>query len=107
MTIAAPQATFRTPASMVPSSLASQVLVAVVADRRRLGALAGAEHHRAVARRLPFQRLEAVALVRAVAERLALRAPATAPPIGFAGDHVDDDRLAPAEFGLTGHRRLP
>src|SRR5262245_55985828 len=80
--------------------------MAVVAERRGLGALAGAEHHRAVARRLPFQRLEAMALVRAVAERLALRAPATAPPVGFASDHVDNDRLAPAEFGLTGHRPL-
>ena len=39
---------------------ASQLVVAVVAERRRFGALAGAEAHRARALGLPFHRLEAV-----------------------------------------------
>src|SRR5437762_11677811 len=77
----------------------SQVLVAVVAEGRVLGALAGAERHRARARRLPFERLEAVALVRAIAERLALGTPAAAPPVALARDHIDRDRLASADFG--------
>src|SRR5262245_50458690 len=76
-----------------PVAACSQLIMTVVAERRRLGALAGAEHHRAGARGGPFHRLERGALVRAVAERLALGAPAAAPPVGLALDYVDGDRL--------------
>src|SRR5215510_6888200 len=82
---------------------ASQALMAVVAERRRLGSLAGAKLHRAVARRLPFQRLEAGDLMRAVAERLALGAAATAPPVALARDHLDQDRLASADLRFLSH----
>src|SRR5215510_12432300 len=57
----------------------SQLVVAVVAERRRFCALAGAEAHRARAFGLPFQRLERCDLVRSVAERLVLGTAAAAP----------------------------
>src|SRR5215475_2718911 len=85
------------------SSLLLQALMAIVAEWRRLRSLAGAELHRAVGRRLPFQRLEAGDLVRAVAERLALGAPAAAPPVALARDHLDKDRLASADQRLLSH----
>src|SRR5262245_32471161 len=75
----------------------------IVAERRRLRPLAGAELHRAVARCLPFQRLEAGDLVGAVAERLALGAPAAAPPVALARDHLDQDRLASTDLRLLSH----
>src|SRR2546430_13161864 len=82
---------------------ASNILVAVVTDRRALGELAGAQQSAAVALDLPFHRLDAGALVRAVAERLALRAAAAAPPIGFAGDQLHQHRLASTDLGLAAH----
>ena len=70
--------------------------MAVVAERRRLAALARAQERLAIALDLPLQRLDAGALMRAVTERLALRTPAAAPPIGFARNKLDQHRLAPA-----------
>src|SRR5262245_17576174 len=75
----------------------------IVAERRRLGSLAGAELHRAITRRPPVQRLEAGDLMGAVAERLALGAPAAAPPVALACDHLDEDRLASADLRLLSH----
>src|SRR5262245_36875448 len=75
----------------------------IVAEWRRLGSLAGAELHRAVARRLPFQRLEAGDLMGAVAERLVIGAPTAAPPVALARDHLDEDRLASADLRLLSH----
>src|SRR5580704_1227381 len=81
--------------------------MAVIADWRRLGAFAGAQQGASVALDLPFQRFDARALVRAVAEWLALRAPAPAPPIGLAGDKLDQDRLAAADFWFAAHGAPP
>ena len=63
-----------------------------------LGALAGAEPHLFVRCRLPFLRPEFGALVRAVAERLRLRAPAGAPPVAFAGHDIDREAAAVRRF---------
>src|SRR5438270_7034494 len=77
--------------------------MAVVADWRRIGALARAQQRPPIALDRPFQRLDAGALVRAIAERLGLRATAAAPPIGLARDQFDQHRLAPADFRLIAH----
>src|SRR5688572_4754993 len=60
---------------------ALEVFMAVVAERGRFRPFAGAEHHRPRAGGGPFQRLKPRALVRTVAQRLTLGAPATAPPV--------------------------
>src|ERR1700722_3177359 len=86
---------------------ASQLQMAVVTNRRSLRTFAGAQQSSAVALDLPLQRLDAGALVRAIAERLALRAPAAAPPIGLAGDELDEDRLAAADFRFAAHVAPP
>src|SRR5690348_15019820 len=75
----------------------------VVAKRRRLRALAGAELHRAVPRCLPFHRLEDRTLMRAVTEGLAVGATAAAPPVAFARHDVDNDRLVSANLRLVSH----
>src|SRR6266850_2302409 len=72
--------------------------MAVVADRPARGALAGAEIDHAGALGRPLHRLEAGALVRAVAERLRLGTPAAAPPVGFARLDADEQRLPAADF---------
>src|SRR5262249_58405308 len=59
---------------------ASQLLMAAVAHGPIAGALAGAEPGLLRLLRLPLDRRKHRALVRAVAERLALRAPASPPP---------------------------
>src|SRR5437870_5567460 len=81
--------------------------MAVVADRRRLGALAGTQQRPAVALGGPFQGLDAGALVRAIAERVRLRAAAAAPPIGLAGDQFDQHRLTAADLGFAAHAPIP
>src|ERR1700761_5000334 len=63
-----------------------------------LGALAGAEPHFFVGCGFPFLRPEVGALVRAVAERLRLGAPAGAPPVALAGHDIDRKRATPADF---------
>src|SRR6188768_828638 len=73
----------------------------VVADRRAGGAFAGAEVDHAGAVRLPFHRLETGALVRTVAERLRLRAPAAAPPIALTRFDADHQRRPAADFGFA------
>src|SRR5262249_59191515 len=60
---------------------ASQLLMAAVAHGPIAGALAGAEPGLLRLLRLPLDRRKPRALVRAVAERMALRAPAGAPPV--------------------------
>src|SRR5262244_672512 len=75
------------------SGIVPQRQMRVVADRRLLGLLAGAQERAAIALHLPFHRLDAGAFVRAVAERLALRAAAAAPPVGLAGDELHQRRL--------------
>src|SRR3954453_4662627 len=85
----------------------SQLLVAAVADRRRLRALAGAQQRAAIAFHLPLQRLDAGSFMRAVAERLALRATAAAPPIGLAGHQFPQHRLTAADHGFAAHGFSP
>src|SRR3954452_11619869 len=75
--------------------------MAVIAERRARGALAGAEVHHARALGDPFHRLEPGALVRAVAERLRLGAPAAAPPIGLAFLHAEQQRRAAADLRIA------
>src|SRR5579862_8557576 len=81
--------------------------MAIVANRRGLRALAGAQQRAPIALDLPLQRLDAGALVRTIAERLALRAPATAPPIGLTRDELHQDRLAAADFRFAAHVAPP
>src|SRR5947209_20443798 len=73
--------------------------MAIVAKRRARAPLAGAEVDHARALGDPFHRLEAGALVRAVAERLRLRTPAAAPPVGLAFLHAQQQRRAASDFG--------
>src|SRR5215470_9609415 len=61
-----------------------QLLMTAVAHRAVGGALAGAEPGLLGLVGLPFDWAEFAALVRAVAERLLLRAPAGAPPVALA-----------------------
>src|SRR5712671_3919998 len=89
------------------SFVCSQFLMTVVAERRRLGALASAEHHRARARCLPFHRFEACDFVRAIAERLGLGAAAAAPPIGLARHHIDHDGFGTANLWFLSHDPAP
>src|SRR5262245_5610430 len=63
------------------SGIVPQRQMRVVADRRLPGLLAGAQERAPIALHVPFHRLDAGALVRAVAERLALGAAAAAPPV--------------------------
>ena len=81
--------------------------MAAIAQRLVRGAFAGAEPDFLVGFRLPFLRPEFAALVRAVAERLRLRAPAGAPPVAFAGRDVDRDRTPSADFGPPLSGRVP
>src|SRR5258708_40341250 len=74
-----------------------------VAQRRRRGALAGAEPDLAGRLGLEFARAERRALVRAVAERLRLGAAAGAPPVALAGLDIDHHRLAAADFRHLAH----
>jgi len=76
-----------------------------IAHRLVAAALAGAEPGFLGRGGLVFHRREARALVRAVAERLLLRAPAGAPPVALAGFHVHGDRSPPADFRFA-HARL-
>src|SRR5665811_1451901 len=75
-----------------------ELLVAAVTGRLAGAALAGAEEHLLALRGLELDRREGGHLVRTVAERLRLRAPAGAPPIAFAGLDFDRDRRPPADF---------
>src|SRR5580692_5771888 len=81
--------------------------MAPIAQRLVRGALAGAEPDFLVGFRLPFLRPEFRAFVRAVAERLRLRAPAGAPPVAFAGRDVDRDRPPSADFRHCAHIVFP
>src|SRR5262245_24488380 len=84
--------------------------MAVVADRGLGGALAGAQQRAPGALGGPFDRTKRRALVRAVAERLALRAAARAPPVGLARHQVDLDRHSSADrplVRLVSHCPLP
>src|ERR1700682_4808070 len=76
--------------------------MAAVAERRVAATLAGAEEHLAAGLRFEFDRAETRNLVGAVAERLRLRAPASAPPVALAGLDVACDRPPPADLGF-GH----
>src|SRR4051812_43254783 len=67
--------------------------MSVVANRRLVGLLARAQERAAIAVDCPLHRLDAGALVRPVAERLALRTPAAAPPVRLAGHQLHQDRL--------------
>src|SRR5215469_8100663 len=78
--------------------------MAAVAHRPVPRALTGAEP---CLLRLPLDRRKRRALVRAVAERLALRAPARAPPVTLAGLDIDRERGAPADFRLYVHAGAP
>src|SRR5262249_51130317 len=86
---------------------ASQLLMAAVAHGPIAGALAGAEPGLLRLLRLPLDRRKPRALVRAVAERLALRAPAGAPPVALAGLDVDRERSPSADFRLCIHAGAP
>src|SRR5690348_2611076 len=79
----------------------------VVADGRLLGLLASAQQGTAVALDRPFHGLDAGALVRAVAERLALRAAAAAPPVGLASYELDQRRLIVAFLRFSAHCVAP
>src|SRR5215475_12353896 len=83
-----------------------QPLMAAVAHRAAAGALAGAEPSLLRLLSLPLDRRERRALVRAVAERLRLRAPAGAPPIALAGLDIDRQRRAAADFRLCAHAHV-
>src|SRR5829696_2344405 len=85
----------------------SQLLMAVVADGRRFGALAGTQQRAAIALHFPLQRLDAGAFMRAVAERLAVGTAAAAPPIGLAGHKFDEHRLTAADHGFAAHGFTP
>src|SRR6266849_3487320 len=77
--------------------------MAAVAHRLLVAALASAEPGLLDLLGLPFDRRESRALVRAVAERLLLRAPAGAPPIAFAGLDIDRERLPSADLRFCAH----
>src|SRR5260221_11778456 len=81
--------------------------MAAVAHGPVPGAFAGAEPSLLRPLRLPLDRRKRRALVRAVAERLALRAPARAPPVTLAGLDIDPDRGAPAASRLCVHTGAP
>src|SRR4051794_3082565 len=85
----------------------SQIQMAVVADRGCLRLLAGAQQRPAIALGGPFEGLDAGAFVRAVTERLRLRAAAAAPPVGLACDQFDQPRLATADLGSFRHALPP
>src|SRR5580704_13031364 len=87
--------------------MASQILMAAIAQRLVRGAFAGAEPDFFVGGRFPFLGAEFASLVRAVAERLRLRAPASAPPVAFAGRDVDRDRPPAADFRNSAHIFFP
>src|SRR5262249_60004610 len=89
------------------SGIVPQRQVSVVADRRLAGLLARAQERAAVAVDRPLHGLDAGSLVRAVAERLALRATAAAPPIRLAGDQLHQDRLVMPLARLTPHVTPP
>src|SRR5262245_23777802 len=86
---------------------ALKLLVATVAHGPIPGALAGADPGLLRLLRLPLDRRKPRALVRAVAERLALRAPAGAPPVTLARLDIDRERGAPADFRLCIHAGAP
>src|SRR6202171_2245578 len=87
--------------------LSGEGFMAPIAQRLVRGALAGAEPDFLVRGCFPFLRAEFASFVRAVAERLRLRAPAGAPPIALAGHDVDRDRPAAADFRHSAHRPFP
>src|SRR5262245_38614607 len=89
------------------SGIVAQRQMGVVADRRLAGLLARAQEGAAVALDRPLHGLDAGALVRAVAERLALRAPAAAPPVRLAGDQLYQDRLVIPLARLATHVVAP
>src|SRR5580704_15671383 len=78
-----------------------------IAQRLVRGAFAGAEPDFLVVRRFPFLWPKFAAFVRAIAERLRLRAPAGAPPVAFAGRDVDRNRLPSADFRHCTHIAFP
>src|SRR5262249_33441846 len=86
---------------------ASKLLMAAVAHGPVAGAPAGAEPRLLRLLRLPLDRRKRRALVRAVAERLALRAPAGAPPVALAGLDIDRERSPSADFRLCIHAGAP
>src|SRR5580704_12457178 len=81
--------------------------MAAIAQWLVRGALAGAEPDFLGVRRLPFLRAEFASLVRAVAERLRLRASAGAPPVAFAGHDVDRKWPPAADFRNSAHIVFP
>src|SRR5262245_15514453 len=81
--------------------------MAAVAHRPVAGAFAGAKPGLLRLLRLPLDRRTRRALLRAVAERLALRPPARAPPVTLAGLDIDRERGAPADFRLCVHAGAP
>src|SRR5580704_5330057 len=87
--------------------LSGEGFMAAIAQRLVRGTLAGAEPDFFVGGCLPFLRAEFAAFVRAVAERLRLRAPAGAPPVAFAGCDVDRDRPPAADFRYSAHVFFP
>src|SRR5579862_642764 len=87
--------------------LSGEGFVAPIAQRLVRGAFAGAEPDFLVGFRFPFLRAEFASLVRAVAERLRLRAPAGAPPVAFAGHDVDWQRPPAADFRNSAHIVFP
>src|ERR1700722_5419431 len=82
-------------------------LMAPIAQRLFSAALAGAEVGLGALGRLVFDGRKARALVRAVAERLALRAAAGAPPVGLARFHLDRQAPAPAHLRHLVHAHAP
>src|ERR1700686_3099525 len=80
--------------------------MAAIAERPLARALAGAEKHLLALGGLELDRREAGDLVRTVAERLRLRAPAGAPPIALAGLDFDRDWCPPADFRFA-HAAAP
>src|SRR5246127_5418316 len=81
--------------------------MAAVAHGPVAGAVAGAGPGLLRPLRLPLDRRKRRALVGAVAERLALRAPARAPPVALAGLDIDPERGAPGDFRLCVHAGAP
>src|SRR5262249_36263740 len=79
--------------------LALKPLMAAVAHRLFAGTFAGTEPGFLRLCRFVFDRREGCALVRAVAKRLRLRAPAGTPPIARAGFQFDRDRPPTADLG--------
>src|SRR5436190_19046363 len=77
--------------------------MAAVAQRRRRGALAGAEPDLAGRLRLEFAWRERRSFVRTVAQRLRLGTAAGAPPVALAYFHVHDHRLASADLRYLAH----